>query len=74
MRLHIIELTKQLEETNMRLKKVEQLLEDKIPNVVRVTEETKPQHHISKYANLEETKEETNERVLVEDVNSDSDS
>lgn len=74
MRLHIIELTKQLEETNMRLKNVEQLLEDKIPNVVRVTEETKPQHHISKYANLEETKEETNERVLVEDVNSDSDS
>lgn len=70
MRLHIIEMTKQLEETNKRLLQVETLLQKKEKN------QEKPQHHVSKYANLEGNK--TNkpiedETVLVEDVNSDSD-
>ena len=72
MRLHIIELTNQLDKTNARLVEVEKHLQETTPNKNLEKEEDKPQHHISKYANLEEIKKE--ETVLVEDVNTDSDS
>ena len=70
MRLHIIDMTKQLEETNKRLLQVETILQKKEIN------QEKPQHHVSKYANLEGNQTNTSikdETVLVEDVNSDSD-
>jgi len=71
MRLHIIELTNQLDKTNARLVEVEKHLQETTPNK-NLEEEDKPQHHISKYANLEEIKKD--DTVLVEDVNTDSDS
>ena len=76
MRLHIIELTKQLEETNKRLLQVETLLQKEEKNKDFEKTQEKPQHHVSKYANLEENKTNTpikDETVFVEDVNSDSD-
>lgn len=76
MRLHIIDLTKQLDETNARLIKIEKQLSENIHNKIPTKEENKPQHHISKYANLEEAQKSTtiiDETVLVEDVNTDSD-
>ena len=75
MRLHIIELSKQLEETKTRLINMETQLQGNIPN--KIYKEEKATHHVSKYANLEETQKNdiiNDERVLVEDVNSDSDS
>jgi len=77
MRLHIIELSKQLEETKTRLINIETQLQENNHNKIPTKEENKPQHHISKYANLEETpksKKIIDETVLVEDVNTDSDS
>ena len=76
MRLHIIEMTKQLEETNKRLLQVETILQKKEINNDSEKNQEKPQHHVSKYANLEENKTNTpikDETVFVEDVNSDSD-
>lgn len=76
MRLHIIEITKQLEETNKRLLQVETLLQKKEINNDLEKNQEKPQHHVSKYANLEENQTNTpikDETVFVEDVNSDSD-
>ena len=73
MRLHIIDLTTKLEETNKRILQLESLVEN--------TDKNEPSsHNVSKYANLEEKKEEainpinTMESVLVETVESDSDS
>lgn len=76
MRLHIIELSKQLEKTNIRLMNIETQLQENNHNKIPTKEENKPQHHISKYANLEETPKNNkinDETVLVEDVNTDSD-
>lgn len=76
MRLHIIELSKQLEETKTRLINIETHLQENNHNKNPKKEENKLQHHISKYANLEENnKKDTinDETVLVEDVNTDSD-
>lgn len=76
MRLHIIELSKQLEETKTRLINIETQLQENNRNKIPTKEENKPQHHISKYANLEETPKNNkinDETVLVEDVNTDSD-
>lgn len=78
MRLHIVDLTKQLERANERLTTLETILNKMNTNNTNNTNE-KPQHHVSKYANLEETptyppvKETEVETVLVEDVNTDSD-
>ena len=75
MRLHIVDLTKQLERANERLTTLETILNKMNTNNTN----EKPQHHVSKYANLEETptyppvKETEVETVLVEDVNTDSD-
>jgi hypothetical protein len=77
MRLHIIELSKQLEETKTRLINIETQLQENNRNKIPTKEENKPQHHISKYANLEENTKSnkiTDDTVLVEDVNTDSDS
>ena len=74
--LHIIELSKQLEETKTRLINIETQLQENNHNKIPTKEENKPQHHISKYANLEETPKNNkiiDETVLVEDVNTDSD-
>ena len=77
MRLHIIEMTKQLEETTNRLSQVEILLQKREINNDSEKNQEKPQHHVSKYANLEESQTDTSfvkdEPVLLEDVNSDSD-
>ena len=78
MRLHIIELTTQLEEMNKRILRVETILpKNEIGNTSEKKQE-KAQHHVSKYANLEENKTDTSfvkdGPVLLEDVNSDSDS
>jgi len=77
MRLHIIDMTKQLEETNKRLLQVETLLQKKEQNNdYSEKNQEKPQHHVSKYAILEENMTNTpikDETVSVEDVNSDSD-
>jgi len=77
MRLHIIDMTKQLEETNKRLSRVETLLQKEETNNDSEKNQEKPQHHVSKYANLEESRTDTSfvkdEPVLLEDVNSDSD-
>jgi len=69
MRLHIIDLTKQLEEMGKRILNLEKSNEeDKQVNIVQ------PTHNISKYANLEEKEvAKLNNDVLVEDVNSDND-
>jgi hypothetical protein len=76
MRLHIIDMTKQLEETNKRLSRVETLLQKEETNNDSEKNQEKPQHHVSKYANLEENPTNTSikdETVFVEDVDSDSD-
>lgn len=74
MRLHIIELTKQIEATNKRLSELELRLHE---NTSPTSE--KPQPHVtSKYANLDEKKSsviiQNTGDVLVETVESDSDS
>ena len=76
MRLHIIDMTKQLEETNKRLSRVETLLQKEETNNDSEKKQEKPQHHVSKYANLEGNPTNTSikdETVFVEDVDSDSD-
>ena len=76
MRLHIVELSKQLEETKTRLINMETQLQENSNNKNSKKEEPKPQHHVSKYANLDENKKldtMNDETVLVEDVNTDSD-
>ena len=77
MRLHIIDLTKQLDETNARLLNIEKQMSENVQSEMSKNKEDTQHHHISKYATLEENKKNEaiiDETVLVEDVNSDSDS
>ena len=76
MRLHIIELTKQLDETKKRISGLELQLQQ-----INVPTSDKPQYVTSKYAKLDENKvTDTSSHnteipmVLVETVESDSDS
>ena len=66
MRLHIIELSKQLEETKTRLINMETQLQENIPNKIH----KKDNHHISKSANLEEpiNNDTINNEIVLEDT------
>ena len=76
MRLHIIDLTKQLEEVVKRISSIEKENKEGKQKMNEI-----PMHNVSKYANLEENEKKTetmdiksnDQEVLIEDVNTDSD-
>lgn len=76
MRLHIIDLTKQLEEVVKRISSLEKENKEGKQKMNEI-----PMHNVSKYANLEENEKKTetmdiksnDQEVLIEDVNTDSD-